>query len=78
MSYKQKRLVLILIVLLGMPMMCAANCDDDPTDVPGINNTGDAMVEAVDDSADTLNELWCLGSVNDWEIRCGGDGVKPQ
>ena len=78
MSYKTKRLFGIILVLIAMPAMCAANCNDEPADVPGINDTGDAMVEVVDDGADTLNTLWCLGDVNDWEIRCGGDGVKPQ
>ena len=78
MSKSMKRLFVLFVLVLPLALSAIACDDDDVVDVPGINDTGDTMVEVVDDGADTLNTLWCLGSVNDWEIRCGGDGVKPQ
>ena len=78
MSKSIKRLFVLFVLVLPLALSAIACDDNGPVDVPGINDTGDAMVEVVDDGADTLNTLWCLGDVNDWEIRCGGDGVKPQ
>jgi len=81
-THKQRRCALVLIVTIGMLMMGASGCDDDENTIPdtGVDNA-DELIENVADGAenvdDTLDTLWCLGSVNDWEIRCGGDGVKP-
>jgi len=82
MSYKTKRLVGLILVLFIIPMSCAASCDDDENTIPdtGVADA-DELIENVADGAenvdDTLDTLWCLGEVNDWEVRCGGDGVAP-
>ena len=77
---RNKWFIIIAITMLVLSNVC---CDDGGGDnVPdtGVDDA-DELIEDVADAAenvdDTLDTMWCLGSVNDWEIRCGGDGVKP-
>ena len=77
-----KRLFALLVLVLAVAIPGIACGDDDSDNIPDTGVAGaDAVIEdtadAVDAGGNLLNTAWCLGSVNDWEVKCGGDGIKP-